>query len=327
MKPVERSKTNKLIKKIETGNFDENDIDSLFMKLRAYSSEFLVFREIADFVAHNDLRDRGLANQSLETMYLRIKFFLEYNSPKKHLDLSSPFPIWIKRLIKLQVNKCDESSLRTKFNVTKQRLLSRIDNGFKDDKKNQVTTVKIGKLSQETVSAIQHVMSFINGNAAFSQKDMIDELINVLKSNKIDFDELCLRSLSNKITICTLLLFHKSEFDFKGYKPGRCEITCEKESISHNVRFVDADGNEVDNDESFGNLSIRGTITLDKDGRDLSIAHDIMSTELDAENWCSEALFYIEPFNDEIPHHMCKRLKLETDLSLNEQFKLECVND
>ncbi|MEI8654298.1 hypothetical protein P4S57_17195 [Pseudoalteromonas sp. Hal273] len=135
MKGIEKSKAQKLILKIEKGQFDENDIDSLFMRMRAYSNKMPVFREIADFVAHNDQRDRGLANQSLETMYLRMKYFLEYNSPKKSLDISSPFPLWIKKLMVLQVNKFKESVLKEKFNVTQQRLKSRIENAFKDDKK------------------------------------------------------------------------------------------------------------------------------------------------------------------------------------------------
>ena len=322
MKSVEKSKTQKLIAKIEAGDFDENDIDSLFMKLRAYSSGFSVFREIADFVAHNDSRDRGVANQALETMYLRMKYFLEYNSPKKTLDLSAPFPVWIKRLMKFQVSKCDNADLRAKFNVTSQRLISRIDNGFKEDKKNKVALYKQGKLSEDTFRAIQHVMSFISGNAAFGQEDLIDELIAVLAKNKISFDETAIRALSDKITVCILLLFHHSEFDFKGYKPGRSKVASEKESISHNVKFVDAHGNPVEHKESFGNLSIQGTITLDKEGKDLSIAHTIMSTNLAAKHWCSDELFSIEPLSEDIQNHLCKRLKLDVDLCLNEDFLL-----
>lgn len=326
MKPVEKNKTQKLVAKIESGQFDENDIDSLFMKLRAYSAGFPIFREVADFVAHNDRRDRGLANQSLEGMYLRMKYFLEYNSPKKTLDLSSAFPSWIIKLMKLQVMKCDEIVLRKKFNVTKQRLVSRIESAFKEDKKNQVAIYKQGKLSEATFNAIQHIMSFISGNASFGQDELLDELVSVLKKNQLKFDESVLRSLSDKITICILLLFHHSEFDFKGYKPGRCNVSPEKESISYNVKYVDDDGNEIEHEESFGTLSVRGTITLEKDGKDLSVSHTIMTTNLSSEVWCSDGLFHIESFNDEIPKHMCKRLKLDVDLCLNEEFKLSKVS-
>lgn len=322
MKPVEKNKTQKLVNKIVSGHFDENDIDSLFMKLRAYSAGFPVFREVADFVAHNDKRDRGLANQSLETMYLRMKYFLEYNSPKKTLDLSLPFPIWIKRLMKFQVEKCDEENLRKKFNVTRQRLVSRIDSAFKEDKKDKVALYRQGKLSATTFDAIQHVMSFISGSASFCQDELISELICVLKKNKLEFDERVVSELSDKITVCVLLLFHNSEFDFRGYKLGRCYVSSEKESISHNVKFVDVDGNEVEHEESFGNLSVSGSITLEKDGKDLSIAHTVMATNLFSETWCSIGLFHIEPLSEGIPNHLCRRLKLDIDLCLNDEFKL-----
>ncbi|GAB6097486.1 hypothetical protein JCM14469_37400 [Desulfatiferula olefinivorans] len=296
------------------------------MKLRAYSIGFSIFKEIADFVAHNDLRDRGLANQSLETMYLRMKYFIEYNSPKKTLDISRPFPLWIKKLMKYQVDKCDEQQLKEKFNVSRQRLIRRIDDAFKEDKKSKKAEYKNGKLSTESFKAIQHVMSFISGNPAFTQDELINELIGVLKKNKITFDETALRDLSDKITLCTLLLFHHSEFDFKGYMPGSCEISSENLSISHNVKFVDSDGNEVEHKESFGNLSVSGTITLQKDGKDLSIGHCIMSTNLPAEKWCSNELFHIEPLSEQAPNYMCKRLKLNVDLCISSDFKLSDVS-
>lgn len=79
MKLIEKIKAQKIVDKIQSNQFDENDIDGLFMRLRLYSKEQYIFKEIADFVAHNDARDRGLANKSLETMYPRMKYFIEYN--------------------------------------------------------------------------------------------------------------------------------------------------------------------------------------------------------------------------------------------------------
>lgn len=326
MKPAEKIKTQKLVKKIETGQFDENDIDSLFMKLRAYSAGFLVIREVADFVAHNDLRDRGLTNKSLETMYLRIKFFLEYDSPKTPLDLSSPFPIWIKKLMILQADKCNEEDLRKKFNVTSQRLINRIDKAFKEDKKNKIAVYQQDQLSQATFNAIQYVMSFISGNPTFNQDDLLNELISVLKKNQIDFDEPGLRALSNRITICTLLLFHHSVFDFNGKKKGQCEISSENGSISHNVRFVDVAGNQVEHHETFGNLHVKGTVNVEKDGEELSISHTIMSTNLASQDWCSDELFKIEPMSKETPNYMCKRLMLDTNLCINTNFQLSAIH-
>lgn len=288
MKGIEKSKAEKIILKIENDQFDENDIDSLFMRLRAYSKKMPVFREIADFVAHNDQRDRGLTNQSLETMYLRMKYFLEYNSPKKSLDITSPFPLWIKRLMILQVSKFKESVLKEKFNVTQQRLQSRIENAFKEDRKNQIATLKKGKLSQQTLEAIQYIMGVLVLNAVITQEDLITELINVIVSNKLRIDQDLFLKQSDKITLCTLLLLHNATFDFKGHKLGHTEISTNKESISHNTKFVDADGNEVEHIESFGNLQITGWVVLNNNGKDSRMGHPIMSTNLDAESWCAD---------------------------------------
>lgn len=325
MKGIEKNKAQKLIKKIESGQFDENDIDSLFMRMRAYSSKMPVFREIADFVAHNDQRDRGLTNQSLETMYLRMKFFLEYNSPKKTLDISSPFPLWIKRLMLLQVSKFKDSVLKEKFNVTQQRLKSRIDNAFKEDKKNNLATLKDGKLSHQTLEAIQHIMSYLVSNVAFTQEDLISELLSVIVSNKLEIEKDLFLAQSDKITLCTLLLMHNATFDCKGHKLGYTQISTEKESISYNTKFVDVNGNEIDHVETFGNLQVTGWVVVNNSGKDVTMGHPIMSTNLDAERWCVDEMFHIEPWNDDLPNHMCKRIKLKGDLTISDCFRIEEV--
>ena len=296
------------------------------MKLRAYCSDYRVFREIADFVAHNDNRDRGLANQALETMYLRMRFFLEYNSPKKALDLSQPFPLWIKRLMIFQVEKCEDEVLKERFNVTASQLKRRIEKSFKSDKKAKIAQYKAGELSENTFEAIQHVMSFISGNAAFTQDQLINELVGVLDSNRLRYDSDVILSLSDKITLCTLLLFHPSEFDIRGHKKAHCEVAAEKSSISHNAQFVDVEGNPVEHHETFGTLSVLGTVTVKKAEKDLGISHCVMSTNLEVESWCSENLFRIEPLSDEVPNHMCKRIKLDTELAIDKDFKMAAAN-
>jgi hypothetical protein len=325
MKGIEKSKAQKIIAKIQNGEFDENDVDNLYMKLRAYSAGNPVFREIADFVAHNDLRNKGITNQALQAMYYSIKYFIEYVSPKRSLDIGEPFPLWIKTLIKYQIRKIDETKLKAEHNVSASRLISRIDSGFKDDKKNKVTKLKDGKLSANTLDAIRYVMSFIISKVAFTQDDLMAQLIKVLDANGLEYDKDYLDAQSNKIALCVILLFHNAEFDIKGHKPGYCKVCPEKASVSHEAKFVDNDGNEVDVDESFGMLQVNGYVVLEKDGKDLTVAHPIMSTKLEADEWCADTLFHIEPVSEEIQDRYCKRLKVDKDLGIDEQFKLMAV--
>ena len=85
------------------------------------------------------------------------------------------------------------------------------------------------------------------------------------------------------------------------------------------MKFVDVDGNPVEHIESFGNLSVQGTVTLNHDNRDLNIAHTIMSTSLSAEEWCDNSLFEL----DVSEHGFCyKKLILDNNLFLNSDSRL-----
>lgn len=323
MKTLEKAKAQKILDKIQSGNFDENDVDNFFMRLRAYSNGFIVFREIADFVAHNDVRNKGLTNTSLQSMYYSVKYFNEYVSPNKNLDIGKPFPIWVKTLFKYQIDKIAQEDLKNKFNVSPDRLKARIDNCFKDDSKSKLTTLKEGKLSQSSLEAINYVMSFIIPRQAFSQDDLFRDTLSVISHNKLNFDNEALNENYERIILCVLLLLHNSQFDCGTIKPAYCHITSEKLSISHNTRFVDKDGNEVEITESFGTLQVNGHVVLDNNGKELTIGFPVLSTTLAAEIWCDPASFVIEPLSPEAPRYLCKRLKLDGDLLLNERFQLQ----
>jgi hypothetical protein len=143
-----------------------------------------------------------------------------------------------------------------------------------------------------------------------------------MNQNKLSFDIETFKTHSNRIMLCTLLLLHNTAFDFKGHKFGHCIISPENSSISHNTRFVDSDGNEVEHKESFGNLQIIGNVVLDKDGKDLTIAHTIISTDLSADQWCAESLFHIDAFSDKAPKYLCKKLVIPENICISELFKL-----
>lgn len=322
MKQIERQKTQKIINKIQTGSFDENDVDNLYMKLRAYSKGFKVFREISDFVAHNDARDRGLTNQSLEGMYLSMKYFLEFNSSNKKLNLAKPFPTWIKKLMIYQIDKTDELKLKNRFKVNKERLKARVKKGFKDNKDGNCLLLN-NKISNLTIEAIAFVMSFISGKEAYSQDELIEETIEVIQKNNLEIEVSDFKQQSNHFTLCTLLLLHNTKFSFKGYKEGYCQISPERNTIyTYNKTSLDKNGEEKESIESFGNLNILGHVVLPKDGKDLTIAHTIMSTNLNVEKYCEENLFQIESFHGDRTGNIIRLPKLNEDIKISQNRKL-----
>lgn len=322
MKQSLRSKVQKAIEKIESGTFDEFTIDSLFSGLRQYSEKSTLFRELADFIAHPDERNEGIVNESLEAFYLSIRFFTEYASTKTKLNLSTPFPAYIVKLMKYQIDKCDTNDLKNKFNVTRDKLKARIDTIFSVDKKTKLASTKKEKVLNNNFPAIQFILSFIGSHPAFEQKEILSEIVKVVKSNGLKVNEGLFLAQSEKIILLLLLIMHEAEFKHGGRVPGYCRISCERTSISHNQRFIDSDGNPVDIEESFGHLQLVGHVVVPKDGNDLKVCYPILVTQLKVEAACDESLFVIEAFSSEHPNMLCKKAKFEQDLILTDSGTL-----
>lgn len=326
LKAIEKSKAQKIISKIESGNFDENDVDNLYMRLRAYSRNHHVFREIADFVAHNDERNKGIANNSLEAFYFSIKYFNEFISPKPQLNIFEPFPLYVKKLMKYQVDKCKESDLKTKFNVSKLRLKSRIDTLFTEDKKTQTAVLKKPNISENNFKTIQHLLGFIGSHPAFDQSSIIKSILDVISDCKLKVCEDDFINQQQRITLCILLLIHDAKFKFGGGKQGYCTLSCEKTELPYGVKYVDPEGNPVEDTQTFGNLQINGHVVVDKDGRDLQVCYPLMSTDLEAVSWCEDNLFVIEPLSQEYSQHLYKKIKFDGDLVFSESGKVGVIN-
>lgn len=322
MKPIEKAKAQKLVLRLQSGDFDENDVDNIFMRLRAYSHGNRIFREVADFVAHNDERNQGVAAESLEAFYLSFRYFLEYVSPKISLDIGKPFPLYVKKLMKYQIDKCKESDLKEKFNVTKQRLKSRIDTIFSEDKKNNKAFMKKPKISEDTLNALQHILSFIGSHPAFDQDQVISALLAVIRANKLDVNDDELLKYSDRIAACVVLLLHEATFEYGAHKQGYCKVSCENTSISYNQKFVDQDGNPVEHKESFGNLQVLGHVVLEKDGKDLTVCYPLMTTNLSTEDWCDEGMFVIKPITEDHPNYLHRKIVFDQQLCFTEGGKI-----
>ncbi|MBN8563545.1 MAG: hypothetical protein J0L70_23685 [Leptolyngbya sp. UWPOB_LEPTO1] len=300
MKASEKSKAQQAISRIQSGDFHAVDVDSLLITLRPYSGGSGVFREIADLVAHNNERDRGIANESLEGFYLTFRYFLEYVSPNLALDLETPFPLYIRKLILYQVNKCDESELSKHFKLTRHKLDIQIRNLFKEDRKNK-TSCLTRKIKPEIFAAIQFLLERIYSLPSFTQEILIDEIIRVVDKNALELNEVQFRSQESKITLCILLLFHNVSFNFNGYKFGSSKIAC---------------------GESSSDLQVWGSIILNKDGVDITFLCTLITTNLKVEDWCDETLFSLEPVSQDEPNLLLRRVNFELDIDISDDFKL-----
>lgn len=318
----EKVKVQRSVLDISKGEFDERDIDHVLMALRAHSGKSEIFKEVSHFVAHNDIRDKGITTNSLEAFYLSFKYFSEYVTLKNPLKIEGPFPSYIIKLMKYQIDKCKEGELRKRFNVTKNRLKSRIDNLFKIDKNSNTAELK-KRLSETNFLAIKHILGFIGSHPAFTQKEIISEFIEVLRINGVEFEDEEIRNQGDRIMLCILSLVHNTEYNFGGHKNGFCSISCDKHSIPHESIFVDENGNPVEVDISFGKLQVNGTVPNINKGREVMVAFPVITTELDVESWCDDSLFHIDVSG---AGFKSKCVSFDGGVGVNSQFKLVGIN-
>ena len=101
MRTIERVKIQKSLDQILAGNFHENEVDNLLIRLRDYCAGHRIFREIGDFVAHAK-RDKGITVESLRKFCLDVTYgSSEYCRPGSQgtLDFNLPIPLYLKYFV------------------------------------------------------------------------------------------------------------------------------------------------------------------------------------------------------------------------------------
>ena len=227
--------------------------------------------------------------------------------------------------MKYQVDKCDENLLKEKFNVSKSRLKSRIDTLFKEDKSLGIAYFKKDRISRQFFESIQYLFDFIGVVPAFTQQALIEQLISVLSKNGISLNEDKIRKQEKKIVLCILCLLNNSQFEYMGHKPGYCKVSCERKEIMNIPNLVDQEGNKIDYIKSFGNLSLEGYVVLKKKDKDLTVCYPLFETDLSVEEWCEEDLFTIRIQGAGNSKIEFKKVNLDTDLVISENFKLSSI--
>lgn len=288
--PFTKMRAQKILTRIESGNFDENDIYNIFMTLREYSSDIdnPIFREVGDFVAHNDERNKGMITESLEILYLKYKFFFDYLSQSKAVNISKPFPLYVKRLILDQIDKYDATDFNKKFSMNKNLLKSQINTIFSEDKKNEQAYMKKHKINDNTLDAINDLLKFKVNEPIFNQDQLISDFLKVIKTNNLKVDTTKILEHSDKMTVCIMLLLHQTKFNFKfqEFAPAYCMIARDNLSISHNRKLTDK--------ESLGNLNITVMVQVEDQGKHIPVAFPIITTHVSVSNWCETDVFVAE---------------------------------
>jgi hypothetical protein len=293
------------------------------MKLRPYAGGHTVFREVADFVAHADARDRGLAHQSIVGFVDSMRYFQEYVSEKRTLDLNVPFPAYVYRLFLSQARLSDEQRLKAEYRMSHTTLIKKIEANFTIDKKTGTCSLRSSKGGVELLAALQFITGFIHSRAAFSLREFHVELKTIMREQRVGFDEAAWSEQVQRVSLAVLCLVSNSEFRLDGGASASCKLDTE-----HHFRLLRGQrrlptGLMSSEPSSFGNLMILGEATVASAGKGpLRVAFPLIETDLDPHEHCDASLFRREQAPADFGDCEVEIIDFAPDMSLSDEFKL-----
>lgn len=332
----EKGKTESLIAKIEQGEFDEDDIDLIFIRLRDYSDINSVFREIGHFIAHSKKRDRGITYDALWVFHTMIQYMFDYKMKRKKFDIFQLFPIYIKDLILYQITRIGEAKLKNKYNLN-YNLKKIVNTLIIEAQQNKCILnpidLRFGTYTVEEQTSIcdliYDLMGFIQRPTMYNQADIIDSIVDTIKINNLLINENVFKQQGDKIMLCILCMLHNKEFSLKNYPIANCKIGSSKNVYRH-----------FDNDPKLGKIFVEDTlgyniITLDgnveveyKTGFTVRGKFPFITTDLNASDWCKLEIFDCEiPDSETIEHPFREKTYLypiesTLNLKVNDNYKI-----
>ncbi len=323
MKLKDLFKLNSVIKRIQDGIFDVNDIDNLLIYLRDYAGEKTVFREVADFVAHPRARYKGLAQQTITAFADSMQYFQEHVSEKRPLDLGVPFPAYIYRLFLSQARLSDEQRLKTEHKMSHTTLINKIKANFSIDKKTDTCSLRNNKGGIELIAALQFVTSFIHSRAAFHVRDFHKELKDVIRAQKVAFDEAAWDAQTDRISLAILCLVSNTEFLLANGGQASCKLETENHFRLLSGQRRLPTGAMSSEPTSFGQLIILGEATVTSANKaPLRICFPLIDTDLDPHKHCDPKLFVRDQAPDDFGDCKVETIHLARDMSLTDDFML-----
>ena len=318
----ELAKLNQIIARIQKGRFDANDVDGLLIKLRPYARSNKVFREIADFVAHHDARDKGMAIKSITSFVDSIRYFQEYAGAKRHLDLRTPFPKYVYRLFMSQAQLADKHKLKAKFKMSPETLINKIKDNFVVEANGDTYSLRSNKGGVELIEAIQYVTGFIYSRPAFHLRDFHKELKEVMRSEKVAFDEVRWNAQTDHISLAILCLVSNTNFVLD----DKSRATCKLETENH-FRLLGGErrlptGAMSSEPKTFGNLMILGEAMVNSTSSSpIRVSFPLIDTDLNPHQHC-DLLLIQENVSGDFGDCLVEIINFAPDMSLTEDFKL-----
>jgi len=318
----EFAKLNQTVLRIQSGKFDENDVDNLLIRLRPYGGKSSVFLDVAHFVAHPDVRDRGIAQKSMTAFSDSMRYLMEYSSEKRPINLGAPFPAYLQRLFISQTLLSDEGRLKADFKMSHASLIKKIESNFLVDKKAGVCTLRPNKGGIELIEALRFVTGCIHSRPAFHIQIFHQEMKEIMRAQGVNFNEQVWDAQSDRISLAILCLMSNTTFQLEDGNQATCKLETE-----NNFRILAGQrrlptGTVTSEPSSYGSLTILGEVTIRNRKDPLRVSFPLIATDLSPHQHCDPSLFLRDHMPNELGDYCVEIINLAADMSLSEEHKL-----
>lgn len=217
MKYQDRLDLQKTITKLETNDFDYQDIKSIFIDLREYSEFGSHFQELSHFVAHK-VRDKGSVHANVEGHFCSLKYY--YMLIKKiRIDFSKPPEPCLRQALLFSAGRLPNDFFREQ-KIQKTKFIQQIKDNLplKPKKDFQWSNEK------KFYDVMYEVLSIIDTRTTFESTSLIDSFIRELKRNKFTFDENKINK--NRLVLMIMVLLNETTYISKALNQevGNIEI-------------------------------------------------------------------------------------------------------
>ena len=317
------AKLKQIIERIQAGHFDANDVDNLLMKLRPYAGRETALSEVANYVAHSDARDQGLAQRSITSFVDSIRYFQEYVSEQRQLNLSEPFPAYVYRLFLSQARLSDERRLKADHKMSRATLIKKIEAKFKINNQAGTCSLRANEVGIGLLGALRFITSFIHSRAAFHVRDFHKDLKDVMRAKKVNFDEAAWNAQTDRISLAVLCLVSNTEFILAKEGRANCKLETENHFRLLNGQRRLPTGMMSSEPTSFGRLMILGEATVNSANKaPLRISFPLIDTDLDPHEHCDPNLFHRYRAPDDFGDCEVEVINFASDMSLSNDFKI-----
>lgn len=269
-KPSERQKIQEILDKIEADSFSPSDIDLILIKLREYSKPKSLFQEISHFAAHNEMRDQGNTFYHMNGFFSSMLFHTKHSFDEKEpLDFSKPIPSYVIEKIKFNIH-LSKDTFTEKYKCSQTQFESKFNNVFQKIKGTNTYKLK-GTLKGTVRKVTEDMLQLLISQPLFTQEQIIEEFINVLKENQFSLDENIYRLRCEKIILFIIFLMHGTEYS----------ITKEIKAIS----FID-----INKEDNLRILSLNAHVPTPYKDTLITCVYPLISTKLDYFHHCSEKI-------------------------------------